>query len=432
MGISATDASGKLRSIDDVMLEVADRFAAMPDGAQKTAFAIGLFGKAGAEMIPMLNMGSAAIAKLGSTMTGDFATRADALNDKMAELGATFTRLGVQLGTALLPVLEGMANAVSALADVFEFLPGPVQSAIGVIAALLAVVGPVVIVIGSVVSAIGALAPVIGVAAGLLGGLGGAVATVGSALGVVGSILVGIFTGPVGWVALMVAAGVAVYAFRDKIGEAFRAAADSIGSVVRPAWEGFITWIQGAWQSITSAFTTYVVAPLQAAWNGLAEMMRGVINGVLQAIARQINAVVAAINLMIRGFNAVRRAVGMAALPALANVQIPALAKGGYITGPTVAMVGEGGEPEYVIPSSKMAAASAGYLSGARGAAVLSGQARGREQPVNVTITTGPVMQARGEEWVTKADLNRAVGEAVKQTKRALMQPAARAQLGFA
>jgi hypothetical protein len=65
MGIASRDASGNLRSVDDVMLEVADKFKTMPDGAEKTALAIGLFGKAGADMIPMLNMGSAAIKELG-------------------------------------------------------------------------------------------------------------------------------------------------------------------------------------------------------------------------------------------------------------------------------------------------------------------------------------------------------------------------------
>tara|TARA_R100000406_G_scaffold96212_1_gene93313 strand:+ start:39 stop:2834 length:2796 start_codon:yes stop_codon:yes gene_type:complete len=50
----------------------------------------------------------------------------------------------------------------------------------------------------------------------------------------------------------------------------------------------------------------------------------------------------------------------------------PAMASaGGYFGGPTRALVGEGGEPEYVIPQSKMRESMARYSRGARGSAVI-------------------------------------------------------------
>lgn len=118
--------------------------------------------------------------------------------------------------------------------------------------------------------------------------------------------------------------------------------------------------------------------------------------------------------------------------PAIAAGQGPALyASGGYVTGPQLAWVGEGGQSEYVIPSSKMAAASASYLAGARGAAVLTGGG-GAGGPISVNIKTGPVMQSGGQDWVTRADMTRAVSEAVRQTRRALLSPGGRAELGMA
>ena len=58
--------------------------------------------------------------------------------------------------------------------------------------------------------------------------------------------------------------------------------------------------------------------------------------------------------------------------------QIPAasapkfrMAEGGYVNGPTNALIGEGGEPEYVIPSSKMRESMARYSRGARGSDVI-------------------------------------------------------------
>ena len=47
------------------------------------------------------------------------------------------------------------------------------------------------------------------------------------------------------------------------------------------------------------------------------------------------------------------------------------LAEGGYVTGPTNAVVGEGGEPEYIIPQSKMRESMNRYSRGARGSSVI-------------------------------------------------------------
>jgi SLT domain-containing protein len=55
-----------------------------------------------------------------------------------------------------------------------------------------------------------------------------------------------------------------------------------------------------------------------------------------------------------------------------------AFAEGGFVTGPTRALIGEGGEPEYVIPQSKMSAAMSRYSRGARGESVIAGE-RGPE-----------------------------------------------------
>ena len=46
-------------------------------------------------------------------------------------------------------------------------------------------------------------------------------------------------------------------------------------------------------------------------------------------------------------------------------------ASGGYVSGPTRALVGEGGESEYIIPESKMRESMARYSRGARGSSVI-------------------------------------------------------------
>jgi hypothetical protein len=55
------------------------------------------------------------------------------------------------------------------------------------------------------------------------------------------------------------------------------------------------------------------------------------------------------------------------------SMPLPGFAEGGYVTGPTQAIVGEGGQPEYIIPASKMRESMNRYGAGARGSAVLAG-----------------------------------------------------------
>ena len=50
-----------------------------------------------------------------------------------------------------------------------------------------------------------------------------------------------------------------------------------------------------------------------------------------------------------------------------------AFADGGVVTSPTMGLIGEGGEPEYVIPASKMRTAMGRYSAGARGSSVIPG-----------------------------------------------------------
>jgi hypothetical protein len=113
LGISAVDATGKLKSTDQVMLEIADKFQRMPDGAKKGELAFDLLGKAGADMIPMLNEGRQAIEGLGATMTTNFANKADAFNDSLAATQIVFGQIGMEIANQLLPYLSSAVDWIS-------------------------------------------------------------------------------------------------------------------------------------------------------------------------------------------------------------------------------------------------------------------------------------------------------------------------------
>jgi hypothetical protein len=82
-------------------------------------------------------------------------------------------------------------------------------------------------------------------------------------------------------------------------------------------------------------------------------------------------------------------------------------------------MVGEGGEPEYIVPQSKASGFAANWMAGQRGAAAIPRFAEGGVVvPGNaqVSIQTGPVTQMNGANYVTTQDLSRAVQAGVQQT----------------
>ena len=96
---------------------------------------------------------------------------------------------------------------------------------------------------------------------------------------------------------------------------------DFVTNVFTGNWEG-------AWESIKSIFSNV--------W--------GAIKGVAHAA---LTAVVSPINAIIGGINKVSGAVG---IPAIPTIEIPEFAEGTTITRPTLAVVGEGSDPETIVP----------------------------------------------------------------------------------
>jgi TP901 family phage tail tape measure protein len=122
LGISATDADGKLRPMNDVLFDVAEKFKGMEDGAVKVKLAVALFGRAGMDMIPILNLGSnglkeneEAARKLGIEWSGPSTKAAAAFDDAMKDLKAAGTGLSKTIGEALMPIIKDLVEKVTAV-----------------------------------------------------------------------------------------------------------------------------------------------------------------------------------------------------------------------------------------------------------------------------------------------------------------------------
>jgi lambda family phage tail tape measure protein len=108
LGVRIKDSDGQVVSADKALKQLADRFANMPDGAQKAAAAVAIFGKSGADLIPLLNSGSEAMEKFTFAVSEDFSARSELFNDTITELGFKTQGFQLQLTDALLPALQSI------------------------------------------------------------------------------------------------------------------------------------------------------------------------------------------------------------------------------------------------------------------------------------------------------------------------------------
>ncbi|MCV2365530.1 hypothetical protein LNV23_18940 [Paucibacter sp. DJ1R-11] len=139
MGIKTRNADGSLRSVKDVLYDVADSVREVKDdqddladssadladkqdrlanGAQKSALMQELFGKSGAALIPVLADGSEGLLKmaemadkLGLSMSADAADAADGFNDTVELLGLSLQGVARQTMSQLLPTLNSLTGA---------------------------------------------------------------------------------------------------------------------------------------------------------------------------------------------------------------------------------------------------------------------------------------------------------------------------------
>jgi TP901 family phage tail tape measure protein len=93
-----------------------------------------------------------------------------------------------------------------------------------------------------------------------------------------------------------------------------------------------------------------------------------------------------------------------------------AFADGGVVTQPTMGLVGEGGEPEYIIPASKMQEAMKRYAEGKRGNGVIPSTVSPQ-----VNVTTGPVMSMNGQNYVSQRDLVSGLMSASRSTAESVI-----------
>lgn len=434
LGISVMNASGKMKNPYTVMLELFDALRNIDDQAKRTDYTLKLFGRGGAQLAEMMNMGGSAIDNFRASIDTAFAGMADKYKDQLVTLGGQVGRIGVEITRVVLPALEMITPYIVGFLQAFNNLDGPVKTAIGALAILAIgitslsfVLVPLIMLFtgpAGIVVAIGlGIAAVVALAVAFKDKLGGLPAFVLEIMQAVAN--------PI---------GAALKLILDLVGKLFSALAPLVEAAVKKLWK----WLGDRFNDLgkliggladgAGKILGSIGNAVRDAFMAIPNLLRSAVNGTLSWAGNAVNSVIGLVNSLIRGVNQAAAAVRLPGIPEIPYVSVPQFATGGYVTGPTLGVIGEGGQPEYIIPASRMADASASYLGGARGAEVLNGTGgAGAGVRPGITIQTGPVLQQPdGSRWVSMEDLERGMAMAVDQALGIVASPAGRMALGGA
>ena len=164
LGVGVTRADGSLKASDQLLGEIADKFADLPNGPEKAAIAMDIFGRSGSKLITMLNGGSEALERFNYETSENFAQNAEMFNDKITTLQIQFDGFRAQLADALLPALNSIVEAFSTMFSAENDFTGFFQAveiairAVGVsIAATIMGITEIVALIKAAATAVGAV-----------------------------------------------------------------------------------------------------------------------------------------------------------------------------------------------------------------------------------------------------------------------------------
>jgi hypothetical protein len=130
LGIQTRDANGNLRPTQDILEEVARELARYEDGSNKTALAVALFGKSGAQLLPMLK-DLATTTREAGTVTGTQAAEAERLEKAFNRLTTNVRILREELAAKLIPGLADVIEQFNAVGRAGGSMWERIRGAIG-------------------------------------------------------------------------------------------------------------------------------------------------------------------------------------------------------------------------------------------------------------------------------------------------------------
>lgn len=318
LGIKIKDSAGNLRQPNEIFEDVADIFHNTEDGIGKTALAVELFGKSGADLIPMLNDGKAGLKafyaeaeRLGLALSNEMIAKGDAFSDQLENIGEQVKGVKLQLGAALIPALSAAAEKIAAVIDKITRwvqenpeLAATIGNIAMTVGKWLAILGTAAIAIGGATFIVGQFGKVfrtvsdtIKIGTDIYKGLTGATAaagkstiayTIGQKMAAAAQWLfnTALFGCPVIWIVAgimaIIAAVVLLVKYWDEVAAWFKKLWDSIVGIFKAAWEA----IKKVWGAVTGWFSNLwggIKAGVGKAWEGIKNTISKTREGVQKA-----------------------------------------------------------------------------------------------------------------------------------------------------
>lgn len=272
LGIKTRDASGNLLGAAEMAQELQDKLGGL-DAASRDAALSAIFGSdAMRAATVMMDSGTEGIQKYINAANDQEAAQRLA-NSQMSdgsraieELKGSLETAAIQIGDTLAPIVQKVAELITALVNKFSALPEGVQQVIVVVGILVAALGPLLMIIGQISLGISAVAG----ALSKLSGIGGvATKLVGGIKTAVTGLLGMITAHPViAVITAIIAALVTLYNkcewFRDGVNGILKAIKDEFFA----AWDGIVEFftetIPNAWNEMVSFFQG-----IPAWWSGI-------------------------------------------------------------------------------------------------------------------------------------------------------------------
>lgn len=201
LGISATDSKGQLRDSEEVMWESIKTLQNMKNKTEKARLASMLFGRAGADMMPLLNGTAGSIDELrkkandlGMVMSDKAVNAARDYTDSMDTLKRTFTGVKNRIMSELLPSFKSIMDGFSGLLAGQKGAEGTFTKGVtSLVSSFSKVIPQVTTIITSIVKAVAEVAP--SIISALVSGIVDNLPTlVNSAISIVSAIISSIMT----------------------------------------------------------------------------------------------------------------------------------------------------------------------------------------------------------------------------------------------
>lgn len=131
MGISFKDANGNARGTEEVLRDVASKFATYGDGAERAALAVDLFGRGGAKLIPYLRQGADGL-RTFSGLTDETVIAAQKLQGEFDRLSVSAEKFKNAIASKVVPAINDAIDILPRIdfGAVFkEFVFNPIPGA---------------------------------------------------------------------------------------------------------------------------------------------------------------------------------------------------------------------------------------------------------------------------------------------------------------